>query len=105
MKREIAEAKDQCKGSLPSDEWLLKNCPAVLEHLCDGRFDDGTPRETSTISIFVDAGVLKVSLNDREQRRTLYVTASNLQDGFLGLEKSLGATVPDWRPWKDRKKK
>ena len=105
MKKEVQEAREVSKGQLPADPWLLNNCPSVVEHLVDSTYDDGSLRETSTLTVFIDAGVLKVGLNDRDNRRTLYVSGPDVGSALESLERALRAQAPDWRPWKGTDKK
>jgi len=105
MKREVTEAREASKGQLPADPWLLNNCPSLVEHMVDVTYDDGALRETSTLTVFIDAGVLKIGLNDRDNRRTLYVSGPDLGAALESLERALKAQTPDWRPWKGADKK
>lgn len=74
--------------------------PLIVEHLTHASWDDGTPREVSTITVFVNDGRIKLCLNDREAQCSLYVTADTMQGAFASLEKQL-ASGPraDWRKW------
>lgn len=105
IKKMTKETQTEMNGSIPDDAWMVSNAPLVLEYLTTTRYDDGSPRETSTITVFVDEGVLKLSLNDRDNSASLYASGCTLQDAFLGLEKRVGDKSPDWRPWKGRKRR
>jgi len=104
MIKKLAQvAKDDCQDAIPSDPWLINNCPLLVEYLTSSRYEDKTPRTTSTLTLFVDAGVLKMALNDRDANASLYVTGEALSDCLEALEKQLNEQKPDWRQWKRKK--
>jgi hypothetical protein len=71
--------------------------PALWEHLSLRSWDDGSPRETSTLSVFLGAQGLQAALNDRDGGRVAFVTAVSLQ-GLLGaLEAGIRSDTLDWR--------
>ena len=76
---------------------LMTSLPAVFEFLSSDRYPDGSPRERSTMTVFVEDGVVKVCLSDRDQARTLWRSARTLEDVLLALELSLQDASADWR--------
>jgi len=105
MKRDISVARSEVKGALVICPLLMGWAPTVCEWLTASHYDDGELRETSTLGLFVDCGVLKLCLNDRDQFRTLYVTSDSLEGALLALEAALRGSTPDWRPWKGKRPK
>jgi len=103
IKKLAGVARAEAMDAIPNDPWLVNNCPLLIEYLTSSKYEDGTPRTTCTITIFVDAGVLKLCLNDRDAGASLYVTGEVLSDALESLEKALNDTKPDWRLWKKRK--
>jgi hypothetical protein len=87
------------------DVFLTTSCPTVVTYLTDTKWDDGSPRETSSISVTIDSGSIKVALNDRASKMTLYVTASDLRAALTTLEKAVTSGSPDWRKWNVHTKK
>lgn len=84
----------------------LEAFPMVWEYLTAATFEDGAARETSTLAVFVEEGMVKVALNDRAERRSVYLTGSDLRAALKALEAVLGEGNPDWRVWgKGAKKK
>jgi len=71
--------------------------PAVIEYLTSVQYPDGSPRERSTVSVFVEDGVIKACLSDRDQARTLWRSGSSLEDAILGLEQAIADGTADWR--------
>lgn len=106
MKRPESAAKTP-EGSAPMvDAAFLKNFPTLVAFLADTKWDDGTPRETGSLSVFIDQGRLKISVNDRDLNRSAYVTAEGLMEGLKTVERGLSADSLEWRLWgKNTKKK
>ena len=81
------------------DAKFCKDFPLLLTYLTDGRWEDGSARILSTISLSVEDGRWKLCLNDKDLRRSLYFTGDTLQDVFRSVEKALGGSSADWRKW------
>lgn len=94
--------------SLPEDSDFRVRYPLIYEFLSATTYSDGSKRRTSTLTLFLDAGGLKVSLNDRDQDFVAFVTADGLVSVLDALEAALEADSLDWRksggsPWKGKK--
>lgn len=85
-------------GSQATDADLSAACPALHEFLTLSRLPDGTARQTSTISLFVEGSLWKAVLNERESNLVLWATGESLQGLWSELEARLTAEVVDWRP-------
>lgn len=72
--------------------------PNLYSYLFDTKWEDGTPRITSTITFFVERGILKVVLNDNDQWRSAFKSAPSLLEGLDMLEEGLLDESLDWRP-------
>lgn len=97
--------REQVANEIESVPDLGGTHPLLWEHLSSGIYDDGSSRETSTLSVFVDGGTLKAALNDRQERRSLYVTAHGLRELLDALEVKLEGSDGDWRMWKGGSKR
>jgi hypothetical protein len=71
--------------------------PAIQEYLTEANHDDGSPRETSMLCIFVEDGFVKLSLQDREEGRSMWVSAPSLPEALNALERNLQDGVGEWR--------
>lgn len=71
--------------------------PAVMEYLTAASYPDGSPRERSTISVFVEDGVVKACLSDRDQARTLWRSGPSVEDALMALETAIADGSADWR--------
>lgn len=86
----------------PDDEFAALY-PAVVDYLVSSKYDDGSPRNRSSVSLFVEDNCVKLSLNDKDTRRTLYVASQSVDEAFKVLEAALCVDNPPWRAWKGKK--
>lgn len=98
MRRPDEVPSTQPRGKWPDEGWA-KKYPLLCEHIGDDSWEDGTPREASTLGVKGEDGRVVVSLNDREAKRSLYRSGESVQEALLALEKALGGTGADWRSW------
>lgn len=107
MKRpeNVAKAsKGKGVASCP-DADLVKRYPNLIEYLTVTEFEDGSSRERSVLSVFVEDGRVKVCLNDKELERSGYVSGDTLTGVLVALEKALATEGLEWRPWGGKKRK
>jgi len=71
--------------------------PHIYEHLHEEKYEDGTLRQTSTLLIFNDGGCLKLCLSDRDNNRSVFVTATCFDDAMVRLEQGLREDDLEWR--------
>lgn len=90
-------------GPVVAEGCPLRTCPLTLEQLTATTYDDGSRRQTATLSIFVDEGQLKLALHDRTESRSIFLTGDTLTGLLDALEMELEDPLPDWRSWKTRK--
>lgn len=78
--------------------------PLVVEHVSATKFEDGKPRKTSTITLFVEGGKAKLCLSDREEGLTGWVSADTIWEAVRLLEQGLVDDSIDWRhaQWKKK---
>lgn len=91
--------KPKVDGAAPQvvDPGLAKRCPALAAHLCQSLWDDGSPRQTSTLSVFTGDGAWKACLRDRENHLCLWVAATSFDRLTGALETALGDENTVWR--------
>lgn len=104
MKRPESSGSDKPRGGGCPDPRLKKTCPNVVEYMTDSAWEDGKPRDTSTLTVFLEDGMVKVALNDRACSRSLYASSDTLEGAIGALEQRLREQSPEWRSWKGRKK-
>lgn len=76
---------------------LAEKRPMIEEYLTATSYDDDSPRVPSTLTVFVDEGMFKASLNDRDVGRTLFVSGTAFNDVLDVLEALLESDRPPWR--------
>lgn len=76
---------------------VLDAVPGLREMLVADRFPDGSTRLTSTLLLFVEAGVLKACLHDRDQGMTAWASGASLGDVLEALEGGLQADTLNWK--------
>lgn len=86
-------------AEFPDDLWK-KTLPLIVEYLTATKYDDGTERKLSSISIKEQDGSVLVALNDADLDRGLYRTGKTVVDALKAIEKALATDSADWRVWK-----
>jgi len=84
--------------------------PVLATYLGDEAYDDGAPRRTSTLLLFVQDGLWKACLNDRAAGRSAWVSGEMLTEALSSLENALRTERASWRaseqaiPGKEKKR-
>lgn len=79
--------------------------PAIWEYLTLDRWEDGKPRQTSTLQLFGDRGALKAALKDREAGLICFVSGRTPYEALDVLEGALVGGTAEWKEdtWKKKK--
>lgn len=72
--------------------------PHLVEYLSTAAWEDGSPRELSTLLVFLDGHRWKVCLNDRATARVCFVSGADPEEALSNLEEGLAKDSVDWRP-------
>jgi len=72
--------------------------PTLWEYLSGDCWDDGSPRVTATMLVFVEDGMVKVCVNDRALQRKCWMTGRSPEAAFSALEAALAQGNVEWRP-------
>jgi hypothetical protein len=79
------------------DERFSGLYPVLAEYLASGSYEDGSLRQTASLTLFTEDGRLKACLSDKDNGRVGFISA----DSFLGLlealEVALSEDSMDWR--------
>lgn len=81
----------------PDDPRFQKSYPALWEYCTSDQYPDGTRRQRSSMVIFFEESVVKLCLNDKDQLRSLWVTADTVEKVFSTADKALQTAHPPWR--------
>jgi len=79
-----------------ADPKLASAYPALCEHLCRTRDDDGQPRQTCSLTLFGAQGGFRAFLNDRDTGAAIAVTADAFTGILAALEAELQSDHPNW---------
>jgi len=90
---------------LAKDEGFAKKMPNLWEFLSATRWEDGAERETGTLLIFVEDGLVKVCLCNRDTGHVGFISARTWAEALVSVEKHLESDTVDWRLSKASKAK
>ena len=88
------------QGSVPGtivDVKFQKAYPTVWDYVVQSKWDDGTPRETGSIMIFVQDGCFKGMLRDKDAGCVLWVAAPSIFGVLEAMEAAVSSPTADWR--------
>jgi len=89
-----------------ADQAAAKMLPLLVEHMTCDAYEDGTKRQRSTVTLFVEDGNVKACLNDRECERSLFRSAGEFLSALEAIEKALKeGDESEWRPWNKKRSK
>lgn len=97
MKRPSKPGEHMPSGVAAPPGNLAETHPNLSEHLTATQYEDGSPRQTSTILAFAQDGLWKACLRDREEGRCLWVAASAYELLIDALEAMLCDPEAIWR--------
>lgn len=86
----------QLRADIARDD-LLSDYGELVNYLVDTEFDDGSARRTSTLLVFVEDGVVKVCLNDRENGRSAWASGKTLRSALESLNAAVGSDCAEWK--------
>ncbi len=95
--------KSDCARRDPATEVLLVGgdfavlYPVLWQYLTQSRWEDGTERKTSSVTMFYDAGQLKGVLKDRETSHALWAAGDGPESLFGVMEALLNDPTAVWR--------
>lgn len=84
-------------AELPKDVRAAKEYPLLWDHLSQRKWDDGSPRQTSSVMLFEQDGVLKAMLRDKDAGLCLWVASKSLYGVLGALEAALSDPEAEWR--------
>lgn len=100
MKKPTATQKEAVKAGGIADKAFERTYPSLCEYLVTEKWDDGTARQPSAISLTIDGGHVNIALNDKALKQSLYCVAPTLAEGLQLLEQVLKDGTGNWRAWK-----
>lgn len=97
MLKKPASAAGPTGGVCASPEDLA-NWPTLTHYLSQTTWEDGEPRQTSTLMLFYDGPHVKMCLRDRENGKCAWMAGTSILD-VLGVAEALlsDPVGPEWR--------
>jgi len=99
MKREHKEKAKAPGKFIPPQDAFFKNRSQIAAAVADPWWDDGTPREPYGLSLNWSTGQCTVSLNDKEEKRSMSSTAESAEEALDAMEGLLASDRRPWRYW------
>lgn len=87
------------------DEKFAAECPVLFGLVTANHDGEGELCQRCKIQVFAESGSWKACIMDPETEHSLFITLRTPSDVFKALEKALGVDRPDWRKWRQGKKK
>jgi len=84
-------------GNRTAEYPMAASHPALWEYLTLDAWEDGSPRQTSTLSVFWGTNGLQSALNDRDGGRVAFASGDSLEALLAALEHGLQSDSLDWR--------
>lgn len=81
----------------PRPEGDCEMLPSLWEFLTHRQWDDGTPRQPGSVTVFYEDGVWKACLNDRDAGLVAFRTAPTPIELAVSLEGALARDTLEWR--------
>jgi len=92
-------------GQTPTPPGLNERAPTLAHFLCDASWPDGEERQRSTIVVFVEDGMFKACLSDKDSGTSLWASCRSFDDLLEALEARLTDDRPDWRKARQKGKR
>lgn len=97
VKKPNVQSAASLSGVSGQDEQFSGLYPTLWEHLTTTEWEDKSVRQTSTMTVFVEDGQVKLCLNDRSLERTCWVSGGSFMAALHSLEEGLRLDRVDWR--------
>jgi len=91
-------------GVAVDDDGFAQNFPCLHALMCGLVDDDGSPRQTATLTIVCEDGQVKVGINERNHHLSLWTSSASLGGAFASIEGALTERPVAWRKvtWKGK---
>lgn len=99
LKRPGGGGEGKGKGKPNVDKAFADKYPYLWAFLSAGAWEDGTTRQTSTMTLFADNGTWSAAFTDRDTDQTCWASALTLE----GLLEALESRVQEAGSWRKRK--
>jgi hypothetical protein len=80
------------------DTAFLNAFPDLHDHMTQVRWEDGSLRNTSSVTLFIEGAQWKACLNDRDAGLVAFVAGRSFNDVLRALNDGIKGDTLDWRP-------
>lgn len=97
LRKPAADVVNLAAPPVDGDAALLQAFPTVYDYLTCVQYAEGDARVPSTMLFFVEDGLWKCCLNDRDNARSAWSAGRSALECLKSLEASLEAATIEWR--------
>lgn len=97
QRRAAADADDGPCYDVPEPGKPMDKLEALFEFLTLTEWEDGETRERGTLIVFVEDGMWKACLSDKDSGRTCFYSSVAFDQLLAGLDKGLRQDSLEWR--------
>lgn len=97
LKKLDPAANGRTAGGSCHDPEFASTFPGLWEYLSSHTYDDGSPRVSSTLLVFVEDGLVKLCLNDRDQGMVSFLSAPTYAEALLEMDHRVVEGKLEWR--------
>jgi hypothetical protein len=83
-------------ASWDGEPWS-KRYPTLLEFLCVVKWEDGSVRQSGTVTLMAEDGLFKAAMNDRDAGVSCFVSGKSPGSLLEAMEKGLVTGSLEWR--------
>lgn len=97
LRRKVSPNDPAGTGAAPPDSDFEKKYPLLWQFLTETRWDEKTPRETGSVLIFVQEGVWKAMVKDKDSGEIAFVSKNTFKTLMEAIERGFVEEKLDWR--------
>lgn len=99
VKQVTAAVSGKGSPAEPVDPEFRTLYPALFEYLTVRTWGGGKARETATLTVFCEQDTWKISINDRANHRTCFVSGDTFKAVLAAVEQGLAEDSHSWRDY------
>ncbi len=93
----LGGASQISKDVAVDDDEFRERFPTLYALMAVLRDDDGKPRRGCSLTIVAEDGVVKLGLNERNHKLSLWTSSETLLGAFTAIEEACNERPPRWR--------
>jgi hypothetical protein len=97
LKKRTESGQNGYASNEPNDPEFLVEYAGLWEHLTCHMYEGGGPRVTSTLLVFVEDGLFKLCLNDRDNGQVAFLSAETFSEALKDVDQKIIEGRLEWR--------